>query len=227
MSDVTLTPGIEWNDRLEDYFASTGEKAHCLSWLHKKSEAMYSYRTIFLDLPTIIIGAINGFISVGAKQIFPGDEYASVYIGIIALFVSLLNTINSYFGWSRRAEGHRISALQYAKLFHFLSIEMSLPRKERMSPTELLKYTKESYDRLREISPLVPEPIVDEFRKRFHDEKKISKPEEANGLEHIEVYKEKFEKRAIDSLVKEYDVPRTPTNTEITIDVPPPTPGKE
>jgi hypothetical protein len=217
MSDVAITASIEWNDRLEDYFASTGEKAHCLSWLHKKSEAMYSYRTIFLDLPTIIIGAINGFISVGAKQIFPGDEYASVYIGTIALFVSLLSTINSYFGWARRAEGHRISSLQYAKLFHFLSIEMSLPRKERMSPTELLKYTKESYDRLREISPLVPEPIVEEFRRRFHSENKISKPEEANGLEHIEIYKEKFEKRAIDGLVKEYEL-RAPANS---VDVPP------
>jgi len=191
MADAPLNPDIEWNERLEEYFASTGEKAYCLSWLHKKSESMFSHRTIFLDLPTIVIGAINGFLSVGSTQIFPGDSFASVYIGVVALFVSLLNTISSYFSWGRRAEGHRISSLQYAKLFHFLNIEMSLPQKERLTPSELLKYTKEAYDRLREISPLIPEPIIVEFRSEFKNENTISKPEEANGLEHIEIYKEK------------------------------------
>lgn len=188
--DIVLSPAVGWTPILENYFASTGEKAHCLSWLHKRSEAMFSHRTTFLDLPTIIIGAVNGFLSVGAKQIFPGDDFASVYIGVVALFVSLLNTINSYFSWSRRAEGHRISALQYSKLYRFLSIEMSLPRNQRMSPAELLKYTKEAYDRLSEISPLVPRTIIEDFQKKFANDKDISKPEETNGLEHIVVFRE-------------------------------------
>ena len=213
MGDILITADIEWNERLEEYFASTGEKAHCLSWLHKKSESMFSHRTILLDLPTIIIGAINGFLSVGSQQIFPGDSFASVYIGVVALFVSLLNTISSYFSWGRRAEGHRISSLQYAKLFHFLNIEMSLPQKERLAPSELLKYTKEAYDRLREISPLIPEPIIVEFRSEFQHENTISKPEEANGLEHIEIYKEKpthLDPRVLGEVVKEYSPPDTP-----------------
>lgn len=188
--DIVLSASVDWTPILENYFASTGEKAHCLSWLHKRAEAMFSHRTTFLDLPTIIIGAVNGFLSVGSKQIFPGDEFASVYIGTVALFVSLLNTINSYFSWSRRAEGHRISALQYSKLYRFLSIEMSLPRHQRMSPAELLKYTKEAYDRLSEISPLVPRTIIDDFQKKFSNEKNISKPEETNGLEHIVIFSE-------------------------------------
>ena len=190
--ELSLSTTVGWTNILEEYFASTGEKAHCLSWLHKRAEAMFSHRTIFLDLPTIIIGAVNGFMSVGAKQIFPNDDFASVYIGVIALFVSLLNTINSYFSWSRRAEGHRISALQYSKLFRFLAIEMSLPRSQRMSPAELLKYTKEAYDRLSEISPLVPSTIIEDFQKKFADPKykTISRPEETNGLEHIVIFRE-------------------------------------
>jgi hypothetical protein len=187
MSDLSLTIPIEWNEQLETYFKSTGEKANALAWLHKKAESMYSYRTIFLDLPTIVIGAVNGFLSVGSKQIFPADEYASVYIGVVALFVSILNTVNSYFGWSRRAEGHRISSLQYAKLYHFLSIQMSLPRKERMNPTDLLKHTNQSYDRLREISPIVPDPIVKEFNVTFTNTS-ITMPEDANTLTSISIY---------------------------------------
>jgi hypothetical protein len=58
-----------------------------------------------------------------------------------------------------------------------------------MSPHDLLKYVKDQYDRLAEISPLVPAAIIQKFQKRFKKYTDISKPEEANGLEKITVYK--------------------------------------
>jgi hypothetical protein len=101
-----------------------------------------------------------------------------------------MSTVGSYFAWARRAEGHRISALNYAKLYRFLSIEMSLPRPERMLPHDLLKFVKNEYDRLSEISPLIPTNIIDDFKKYFSDKKydSISKPEDTNGLTPIHVY---------------------------------------
>jgi len=180
-----------WTTLLEEYFASTGEKAHCLSWIHKQSESLYSKRTTFIDLPVIVFSGVLGFLSVGSSAMFAGNEMiASVSVGIGSLFVSVLNTIGSYFQWAKRAEGHRIASIQYAKLYRFLTIEMSLPREERMNPNDLLKLTKETYDRLQEISPLVPPEVVAEFRKKFDDPKykDISKPEEANGLEKITIF---------------------------------------
>jgi hypothetical protein len=103
--------------------------------------------------------------------------------------VGILNTMGTYFGWSKRSEGHRISAIHYAKLYRFISVEMALPRDERMSPHDLLKYVKDQYDRLAEISPLVPTTIISRFQRRFKKYTDISKPEEANGLEKITVYK--------------------------------------
>ena len=97
--------------------------------------------------------------------------------------------MGTYFGWAKRAEGHRISAIHYSKLYRFISVEMALPRDERMSPHDLLKYVKDQYDRLAEISPLVPTTIIHKFQRRFKKYTDISKPEEANGLEKITVYK--------------------------------------
>jgi hypothetical protein len=190
MSDQTTTITISWNKRLEEYFAHTGEKAHCLSWIHRKAEEMYSARAVWIDLPVIILGTLNGAVSVGSSSLFGDAQYASVAVGGVALLTAILSTIGSYFAWQRRAEGHRISALNYAKLYRFLSIEMSLPRVERMAPNDLLKYVKTEYDRLSEISPLVPPSIIVLFRQRFSDAKydEISKPEDANGLHPIEIY---------------------------------------
>lgn len=181
---------IVWQKKLEDYFCQTGEKAHCLSWLHKRAEEMYSARTIWIDLPVIILGTLNGAVSVGSQSLFGNSEYASVGVGAVALVTAILSTVGSYFSWSRRAEGHRISALNYAKLYRFLTIELSLPQDERMSPADLLKYVKTEYDRLSEISPLLPPNVIADFKSRFNrpEYDNISKPEDANGLHAIQPF---------------------------------------
>lgn len=190
MSEIENSRNVHWNDKLERYFAETGEKAHCYSWLHKKAEEMFSRRSIFIDLPVIILGVFNGATSIGSKSLFGDSPYASVCIGIVALLTSILTTIGTYFSWSRRAESHKMMSVQYAKLYRFLNIEMSLPRVERMSPIDLLKYVKEQYDRLAEISPLVPPKIIIEFNSKFNkpEYKDISKPEITNGLHAIEIF---------------------------------------
>lgn len=188
MAEITST--IEWNSRLEKYFADTGEKAHGLSWLHKKAQERYSNLKNYSDLPVIILGVLNGSVSIGSQSLFGDSPFASVAVGIIALITAILSTISSYFKWAARSEAHRIAALQYSKLYRFLAVQCSLPRHERMTPAELLKYTKDAYDRMAEVAPLVPPEVVSLFKKKFDKPEfdSLSKPEETNGLEHIEIY---------------------------------------
>jgi hypothetical protein len=193
MGESDINENITWNDKLEEYFASTGEKAHCLSWLHKKSESLYSNRSTFIDLPVIILSALIGGTSIGSKSLFGESEAAPMVLGLISIFVGILNTVGTYFSWSRRAEAHRISNIQYSRLYRHISVEMSLPRNERTKPAELLQFIRTEYDRLNEISPLIPPSIIKEFNLRFSNEKEISQPEETNGLEKITVYAPKIE----------------------------------
>lgn len=185
-----IAPNISWTNRLEEYFASTGEKASGLAWVHKKAEAMYSTRKTYIDLPVIIGSGVIAFLNAGSSSLFDDPKISSVALGIGSLTMGILNSIGTYFGWAKRAEGHRISAIHYAKLYRFITVELSLPRSERMSPHDLLKYVKDQYDRLAEISPMVPEIVIHEFQKKFRNQKEISKPEEANGLHKIDIYKD-------------------------------------
>lgn len=181
---------ISWNPRLEEYFATTAEKAHCLSWIHKRSEEIYAYRRSFIDLPVIVISGFTGFFSVGSESMFGNNPVSGILLGVASLFVSILNTVGSYYSFSKRAEGHRIASIQYSRLYRFLMIEMALPRVERMSPSDLLKYTKDNYDRLQEIAPLIPPLVITEFKNKFANNEKykdVAFPEEANGLEHVVV----------------------------------------
>lgn len=179
---------VSWNPQLEDYLRDTGEKSHCLSWCHKRSEEIYSYRRTFIDLPVIVGSGIIAFLNAGSSSMFQDPMISSVALGIGSFIVGALNTIGAYYGWSKRAEGHRISSIQYSRLYRFLRIEMGLPREERMTPKDLLKYVRDSYDRLQEISPLLPPEVVKEFHRKFDGYKTIAKPEEVNGLEAIAIY---------------------------------------
>ena len=184
-----LSTNIHWTTTLEEYFATTGEKANCLAWVHKRSETIFNGKKTYLDLPVIILSGVTGFCSVGSPTLFAGNQaMASTIIGVASLTVSILNTVGSYFNWAKRGEGHRISSIHYAKLYRFILVEMSLPRDERMSPHDLLKYVKDQYDRLAEISPLVPDSVVTEFKNKFEKYTDIAKPEEANGLNKIEIF---------------------------------------
>jgi len=188
-NSIEISSTISWTSRLEEYFAETGEKASGLAWVHKKSEAMYSNRKTYIDLPVIIGSGLIAFLNAGSSNLFSDPRISSVALGVGSLFLGVLNSIGTYFGWAKRAEGHRISAIHYAKLYRFITIELSLPRPERMSPHDLLKYVKDQYDRLAEISPMVPEIVIHEFQHKFKNQKEISKPEEANGLHKIVVFK--------------------------------------
>ena len=183
-----ISEDVTWNPLLEEFFSSTGEKAHCLSIMHHSAEAHYSFLRTFIDLPVIALSSVTGFCSVGSSMMFDDQKIASITLGVVSLFVGFLNSVGTYFGFAKRAEAHRITSLQYARLYRFLNIEMTLPRDERMPPSKLLKYCKEQYDRLQEISPLLPKRIVEEFKAKFDKIKDVSKPEEANGLEKITVF---------------------------------------
>jgi hypothetical protein len=175
--------------KLEEYFSTTGEKAHCLSWIHKQAETLYSSRRTWIDLPVIVGSGVIAFLNAASSSLFDDPKISSVALGVGSLIVGIMNTMGSYFGWSRRAEGHRISAIHYSKLYRFITVELSLPREERMKPQDFLKYVKDQYDRLQEISPIIPTIIINDFQKKFAKETEISKPEEANGLEKITVYR--------------------------------------
>jgi hypothetical protein len=96
-------------------------------------------------------------------------------------------------------------------MYRFLSVEMSLPRDERMKPKDLLKYVRNEYERLNEISPLIPGNLIKIFNVKFANEKEISQPEEVNGLEKITVYTPAAEAASL--AMKMYEEP-SEENTE-------------
>lgn len=178
---------VEWNPQLEHVLAQEAERCLCYSVLHRLSEQRYSKLNNYIALPSIVLSTLAGTASVGSATLFGTSPAASVVIGGVSITVGILNTLGSYFGWARRAEGHKSSNVQYGKVHRFLMIELSLPSEQRMTASDLLKTVRDQIDRLYETSPAIPPEVVKVFKSE-HSEDHISRPEIANGLDPIEIY---------------------------------------
>ena len=197
---------IHWTIPLEQLVASEGEKCRGLAWINQKAETYYSHRANAIAIPVIILSTLAGTASVGSSSLFGNEtQISSVVIGLVSIGVGILNTISSYFSWSRKAEAHRIAYLQYSKLFSIIRVEMSLPREERQEPEQLLKQIRDGMERLAETTPSAPETILEMFNKHFKDEdKSISRPTETNGLQKINIYRvPSIEVKNIDVIVED------------------------
>lgn len=181
---------ISWNSQIEKLISDEAERAFGLAWLHTKSEMKYSKHDTNLTLPVIILSTLTGFFSASQGSLIPTDTISNISLGLISISVGILNTLNSKFAFAKRAEGHRLTAIQYGKLFRFINIELALPRKERMNANQMLKIIREDIDRLKEIAPAIPEDIISLFNKKFEDESNITKPEITNGLAKVIVFDE-------------------------------------
>lgn len=178
---------ITYNGELEELIAAEAERCAGLSWMHGRAEAYYSLRNTAVTLPTIVLSTLVGFLSGSSSSIFTEATMASIGIGSVSLFTGVLSTIGTFFSFAKRAEGHRIASIQYSKISRFLTIELTLPRSERIVAGDLLKMTRDSIERQLETSPPIPDPIVSEFKYKFKDQKDVAIPDVANGIHKVSV----------------------------------------
>ena len=204
---------IHWSEPLELLIASEGERCRGLAWLHQKAELKYSGLNNRIAIPVIILSTLSGATSMSSSSLFGNDtQTASIAIGLVCILTGILNTVSSFYAFSRKAEAHRIACLNYSKLFSTVLVELSLPRNERLHPDQILKNLRDNMERLAETTPTPPQDILDAFNKHFKDEDKtIARPIETNGLQKISIYRDFTSPKNITVLV---DEARTPTRQD-------------
>ncbi len=192
MAIVPKKEDLQYNAHLEEVIASEAEKSLVLRWLHDQAEKRYSSLNTYIAFPVIVISALAGTASIGQESLFGNSDAAPIVIGVMSLAVSVLNVIGNFFGWAKRSEGHRISGINYAKLHRWISIELALPRDQRVPAKHFLKEIREQVDRLNETSPPIPQKAIDAFSVKMKNiGSNITLPEICNQIHNVEVYRGK------------------------------------
>jgi hypothetical protein len=204
---------VDWNHQLEKVISENGERCLSYEWLHNRAYKKFNRLSVYINLPVIILSTLAGALSVGSNSLFGDFPQAQYIIGAISILVGILNTLLTYFAWESRAEAHRISMIQYAKTYQFVKIELALPRDQRTKPEDFLKMIRDANERLKEISPIIPDDIINQYKLTFKTYTSVSKPEICNGLDNIEIYSPAVEikinsvRNSLDLTGVKFDIP--------------------
>jgi hypothetical protein len=167
--DITnQTLPIKWSHQHEKILVDWADKATCYKWLHEKSHREFARKNRWFTIPVIIMSTVTGTANFAQERIPP--EYVNVFtmgIGSISLVAGIITTIQQFLKISEMCESHRISSISWGKFHRNLKIELAKSPVERTPVTQLIKASKEEFDRLIETSQSVPNHIVTLFKDTF------------------------------------------------------------
>lgn len=166
--DEFINYNAEWSDEHELILVEWADKAMCYRWLHSKARTKYYIKNIWYTIPVIIISTLTGTANFAIERV-PEDykPYASVVIGSFNILAGLITTISQFLKISELNEAHRVSSITWDKFYRNIKIELSKRRKERIPAFQMLKISKEEYDRLMETSPPINGEIIKKFKDTF------------------------------------------------------------
>ena len=119
----------------------------------------------------IIISTLTGTANF-AQQSFPKEWQATtpLIIGTFNLVAGLITTIAQFLRVSELLEGNRSASIGYDKFARNISVELSLPIREReLSGSEFISKCRLELDKLIEQSPNIPQHIIYQFSKKFEE----------------------------------------------------------
>jgi hypothetical protein len=197
----------EWCDGFERVLAKEAEQSESYFWLHNKASMIASRNNDYIQIPSIILQTVTGFLSATSGLVPP------LALGAFSIFTGVLSTVLSYYKFSARAEGHRVVAQLYMKIYKKIEVELALPVAQRVEPQALLADIREKMARISEVAPDVPDSVIMLYKHQFKDNT-TSKPIIANGLDAIEIYKEAAVLKSPKIDIK-FDTPKTPKSPNI------------
>lgn len=168
ITSINPPPHIDWTREHETILIEWADKAMCFRWLHSKEHHVYARRLMWFTIPVIVMSTLTGTANF-AQERLPINlrSYAAMSIGAVNIFAGILTTIQQFLKVSELNEAHRVASIAWDKFYRNTKIELAKTPSERVPVMQLLKSSKEEYDRLMETCPTISDVIIDKFKATF------------------------------------------------------------
>jgi len=178
-----------WKEEEEGLLKGWADKSQCYQWMHLRAKQIYQRKNAWYTIPVIIISTLAGTANFAQERI--NDDLkptVSMIIGSMSLIAGIITTISQFLKVSELNESHRIASLSWGKFYRDINAELIRHPLDRMSPDQFIKFCKEEYNRLVEISPFVPKKVLNNFNNKFKKNNTIIKPEICDDITSTDIY---------------------------------------
>tara|TARA_B100001248_G_scaffold196592_1_gene151221 strand:- start:13 stop:756 length:744 start_codon:yes stop_codon:yes gene_type:complete len=161
-----------WHESNEVFFKALGDEAQLQALCHMKSHEEFSTRSRGYQLPIIILSVMCGsgnFVSTS----FPDNQDTIILgVGVLSIITSIISSVAQYLKLAEKSEAHRIAYVSWEKFYNNIRFQLSKRREEREELANYMSAVTNEYQRLQEISPLLPDKIT---RSILWNKKKVIK----------------------------------------------------
>lgn len=170
MEKINKNEYVEWTKEHENILVEWTDKAMVFRWLHSKSHDRYSYLLMWFTIPVIVMSTITGTANFAQDRLpVKYRGYAQMGIGATNIFAGILTTIQQFLKIGELNEAHRVASIAWDKFYRNTKVELAKAPHERTPVLQILKMSKEEFDRLMETSPGINEKITNKFKLTFSD----------------------------------------------------------
>jgi hypothetical protein len=178
-----------WKSEEEQILKDWADKAQCYEWMHLRSHIKYKSQNAWFTIPVIIISTITGTANFAQDRF--GEAYKSFVVmgvGAFNIFAGIITTIYQFLKISELNEGHRVAALYWGKFYRNLRTELAKHPLDRSNHESVITNAKEEYDRLLEMSPMIPQKVLGEFNRKYGSMHGFTRPEIVTTRFGTEIY---------------------------------------
>ena len=181
LSESKINADVEWTIEHEKILIEWADKAMCYRWMHSRTNVMYSNLNAWYTIPVIIMSTLTGTANFAQERVpLEYRGFFSMIVGGINIFAGIITTIQQFLKITQLNEAHRVSSIAWDKFYRNIKIELAKHPDERLNVLQMIKISKEEFDRLMETSPNIPDNIIQDFKNYFSNSdnySEIFKPE--------------------------------------------------
>jgi hypothetical protein len=153
-----------WGTEQENIIKKWADKSLCFKMMHERAHRRFWCLNAWFNIPVIILSTVTGASNVATASFNNSAPYIAYIIGGVNIFAAILATIATYTGVAQKLEAHKYASDSFDKFARKLQIELAKGRRDRVKARDFLKQANEEYDRLIDMSPIIPNDVIRWFR---------------------------------------------------------------
>jgi hypothetical protein len=180
-----------WHSSIEEILRDLGNEAQIKAKLHRKGYRYFHHRNLKYQLPVIVLSVISGSGNFVSAQFPDAQVYIILFIGLLSIITSIISSVSQFLKLSQLSESHRIAYLSWEKFYSNIKIQLRFKQEDRIEVKDYIRVIVSEYDRLNEISPVIPKQyLVSETKKiqKQQSDKNVKIPYFMNGINCVSIY---------------------------------------
>jgi hypothetical protein len=149
-----------WKEEQERILKKWADKGQCFKAMHERAYKRFWCLNAWFTIPVIIMSTVAGTGNFAQNLFGPYAQFSVLAIGGINLLSGIITTVGQFSGVAQKLESHRIAAISWDKFARKIQVELAKSRIDRTPAKDFVSTCQETYDRLIEVSPIMPNDII-------------------------------------------------------------------